>query len=278
MLRISDKSVCLNGWCLPLNRPGRIKAVISTNQCHDLLLGTHRYHCMYATSLRLPSIVKRSALSTAAAATCVDSRQIFMLQATKATVVVHRLLAQSQPNHHFLCLSGTRAFSKRPKHRPEPWVVGEIRKSLIVAQRYDYSLWQMASEMEFTSLEELRQSDHGQVLKHLSRLRRSVVPEHNWSIPDPIWRYKGYKRAEMALRGFLLTDARNSSNYLSPEENRGFTKLLESESKMLFWCYGTLSFFFYSVLAAVIYWILKRMMIIKTTTSKSTEDVHKEQL
>ena len=171
----------------------------------------------------------------------------------------------------FLRPPHARALSKSSEHRLEPWVAREIRECLILAKRHEYSLRRMFLELvesESPSYQQLRQSDLGQVLERFSELQRSVVPTYNWSIPDPIWKYKGYKQAVLALRGFLRADAENSPSHLTPEQRQGFAKLLESDYRISFWFFGAFSIFYYSVLEAIIYWILKRMGIIKTTTDK----------
>ena len=173
MLRIPTQSVCSKGWGLPLIRLGTAKAQASTNKSHNLLLGTQNCNCIYATSLPMAPIVQRSVLSTIAAATYVGSHQRSKLQLPRATAPIHRLLARSPKSHDFLRPSHTRALSKRPERRHEPWVVREIRESLRVARKYDFSFWQLYLKTEWTSVRTCLRSDPGQLLKRLAELRVS---------------------------------------------------------------------------------------------------------
>ena len=282
MLRGPTNALLPKGWCLPLRRPGRTIARVSTTKGDDFLLAIHHRHRMYAAPLRVAPIVKRNTLSTTAAAKCVNSHQSSRLQATKATVVAHRLLAQSPTGRHFLPPFGTRGFSDRPENRLEPWIAHEIRECLRVARRYDLSLWRMALLLRLTSLsrhDESCYSDLKEFTKRLSGLRRSVTPQLNsWFMLETLYRVVMYKRSLVALHGILLTDAESCPSYLTPEERQDFAKLLDSEIQWrCFWLSLAITIEL-GILDAVVSWFfeIEGMGFIEIITSKPTEDIHKE--
>ena len=229
---------------------------------------TASYYCSPSLPLSTAASIKRRASSRTAITPILGIRQYTQSGSTIAALQ-RRGRSISSGNwrylHHHL---DSRAFTKRP----EPYIVQEIRGILSVTTEYGHSIWKLGTRKALgleSQQKGILNSDAYYTMKRISRLYVSVLPEYRWTY-EPYRMFRGYWRANAALRQFLLTDARN---YLSENEREAFARLLESDRDWIIIHWVICSVVFYGLLMAIARWKLKKMGIIRTASRRSTGEL-----